>query len=109
MQYFILTPYCCLLGTISLLILILCHLWKSNPVTLSCLNGDKNAFLLLSSSAPQSSWDASAHMGYLCDQGALFGKMIIEYPWCLIDRPARHERYSAMAITGMYKNVTLEA
>jgi hypothetical protein len=27
----------------------------------------------------------------------------------LIDRPARHERYSAMAITGMYKNVTLEA
>jgi hypothetical protein len=57
----------------------------------------------------QASWDASAHMGYLCDQAALFGKMIIEYPWCLIDRPAHHERYSAMAITGMWKNVTLEA
>jgi len=63
----------------------------------------------LSSSAPQSSWDASAHTGCLFDQAAVFGKMIIEYPWCLIDRPARHERYSAMGITGMCKNVALEA
>jgi len=37
------------------------------------------------------------------------GKMIIECPWCLISRPACHERYSAMGITGICKYVALEA
>jgi hypothetical protein len=56
----------------------------------------------------QSSWDASALTGCLCDQVTVLGMMIIEYPWCWIDRPACHERYSAMGITGMCKNVALK-
>jgi hypothetical protein len=35
--------------------------------------------------------------------------MIIEHPWCLIDRPACQGRYSAMGITGMCKIVSFEA
>ena len=62
---------------------------------------------LLSSSAPQSSWGASVHTGCLCNQDAVFGKMIIEYPWCLIERPACHDRYPAMGITGMCENAAL--
>jgi hypothetical protein len=36
-------------------------------------------------------------------------KMIIEYPWSLIDRLACHERYSALGTRGMCKNVAFKS